>query len=493
MINLTGLRSRILFTVGVSTAAIMMLLSWGMLYNWRETLLAEEKANALAVSGAFSVAVIDALIFADQDLYQSEGFLDNYVVMFMAQNPRLKAITILDQNGHTAARSWDSQDAPWVSGDLAALLATEVVHTTRTQRPDGQWVLETVYPMRTGNRSWGVLVLAIEAGSIRAQIKRNFALLALFTSSVTSLLLLLLWFLLGHLLSSLKTLVTAMDSVDFNDMTGPPLPARRDEIGILYEHFHTMKERVDQSRKDMLSAQHQVWHAERLAAIGRLASGLAHEINNPINGVRNCIYAIRGDLDNKEQTTKYLELMDEGLTNASGVINKLLGFARKQQTDPGPLNLNDAVRAVQRLVEFNLTRKGIGLELELDPQLPEVVADRQLMQEVVMNLVLNAIDAGGKNGLIRITSSPRKDQVVLMVQDFGSGIEPAVLDQVFDPFFTTKKTGEGTGLGLSICLSIVQATGGTLVASSTADAGTCFTISLPVLAMTASLPEPQSE
>ena len=105
MINLTGLRARILFTVGVSTAAIMMLLSWGMLYNWRRSLLAEEISNARAVSGAFSVAVIDALIFADQDLQQAEGFLDNYVVMFMAQNPRLRAITILDQDGHTAARS----------------------------------------------------------------------------------------------------------------------------------------------------------------------------------------------------------------------------------------------------------------------------------------------------------------------------------------------------------------------------------------------------
>ncbi len=109
-----------------------------------------------------------------------------------------------------------------------------------------------------------------------------------------------------------------------------------------------------------------------------------------------------------------------------------------------------------------------------------------------MNLVLNAIDAGEKDGLIRITSCPRDNQVLLVVQDFGSGIEPAILGQIFDPFFTTKKTGEGTGLGLSICLSIVQATGGTLTASSTAESGTCFTISLPVMTMTEALPEPKA-
>jgi len=484
MISLTGLRSRILLTVGISTAAIMMLLSWGMLYSWRATLLAEEKANALAVSGAFSVAVIDALIFADQDLYQSEGFLDNYVVMFMAQNPRLTAITIVDQSGRTAARSWDSREAPWVSGPLPALLAAQTAQTTLTPRADGQWVMETVYPMRTGNRSWGVLILAIEAESIRAQIRRNFVLLALFTSAVTSLLLLLLWVLLGRLLSSLKALVTAMDSVDFTAVTGPSLPTRRDEIGILYQHFHRMQERVDQSRRDVLGAQHQVWHAERLAAIGRLASGLAHEINNPINGVRNCIYAIRGDLENHEQTTSYLDLMDEGLTSASGVINKLLGFARKQQTDPGPVNLNDAVEAVCRLVEFNLTRKGIGLELELDPKLPVVLADRQLMQEVIMNLLINAIDAEKQDGLIKVSSRQEAGHVYLAVQDFGHGIDNAIRDQIFDPFFTTKKTGEGTGLGLSICLSIIQASGGTLEASSSADEGTTFAICLPQLAKT---------
>ena len=484
MIKLTGLRARILFTVGVSTAAIMMLLSWGMLYNWRETLLTEEKANALAVSGAFSVAVIDALIFADQDLYQSEGFLDNYVVMFMAQNPRLTAITILDQNGRTAARSWDSGEAPWVSGPLAHLLASNNPATTMTPRTDGKWVLETVYPMRTGNRSWGVLVLAIEADSIRAQIRQNFLLMLLFTSSVTSLLLLLLWLLLSHLLGSLKTLVTAMDSVDFNTVTGPKLPVRQDEIGILYQHFHRMQERVDQSRRDVLGAQHQVWHAERLAAIGRLASGLAHEVNNPINGVRNCIYAIRNDIENLDQTATYLDLMDEGLTSATSVINKLLGFARKQQTEPGPVNLNDAVQSVQGLVEFNLTRKGIQLELELDPRLPDVLADRQLMQEVIMNLLLNAIDAEKQNGLIRVSSRGEADQVCLTVQDFGSGIDPAIADQIFEPFFTTKKVGDGTGLGLSICLSIVQATGGTLTANSNTEAGTTFALCLPQFSTT---------
>jgi two-component system NtrC family sensor kinase len=478
-VRVGGLRARILLTVGAITTVIMMLLSWGMLYSWRVSLVEQEENNALAVSRAFSVAVIDALIFADQDLYQSEGFLDNYVAMFMEQNPRLRAITILDPAGRIVARSWDSQIAPWVSGPLATLLAAPGPRTMITRSEAGPWVLETVLPMHTGDRSWGVLVLAVEADSIRAQIRRNFIQLALFSTSVTSILLLLLWLLLSRILSSLQVLVTAMDTLDLNVTGGPALPERGDEIGLLFKHFQRMQQRLDQSRTDLLGAQRQVWHAERLAAIGRLASGLAHEINNPINGVRNCIYAIRGDLANHRQTEEYLDMMDEGLTSASGVITKLLGFARKQQTGTGPVSLNEAVTTVQRLVSFNLERKGVTLNTNLDPDLPTVRGDRQLLQEVIMNLLINASDASTEGGLIEVSSSSDRQWVRLAVQDQGHGIQPEDLDKIFDPFFTTKKTGEGTGLGLSICLSIVQAAGGSLDVQSDPGCGSTFTIKLP--------------
>jgi len=474
-----GLRARILLTVGLTATAIMMVMSWSMLYSWRESLVSQEKSNARAVSRAFSVAIIDALIFADQDLYQSEGFLGNYVDLFMAQNSRLRAITILDPAGSVVARSWSRTDPPWVTGSLEELLHIDRPLTTITRTPEGPWVLETVLPMRTGERRWGVLVLAVEADSIRGQIRRNFILLASFSVVVTSGMLLLLWLMLGRLLRSLRALVRAMDTVDFTARPIPALPYRRDEIGTLYKHFHDMQQRVEHSRDELMKAQHQVWHAERLAAIGRLASGLAHEINNPLNGIRNCIYAIRADLDNRRQTVEYLDMMDEGLTHASGVIEKLLGFARKQQAGMGPVNINESVEAVQRLVAFNLERKKITLEMDLESGLPLVSADRQLIQEVIMNLMLNAVDAVQENGFIRVATFSRVDQVVLEIMDRGHGIPPQQIDQIFDPFFTTKKAGEGTGLGLSISLGIVQAHGGNLVVTSEPGVETTFTISLP--------------
>jgi len=404
-----GLRTRILLSVAVVTTLVTMALSWGMLYSWRHSLMEEEEATALAISRAFSVAVIDALIFADQDLYQSEGFLDNYVTMFMEQNTRLEAITILDPQGRTVARSWNDPDPPWVSGSLSGILAAPGPQTAITRAKPGHWVLETLLPMKTGDRNWGVLVLSVEADSIRRQIRRSFIQLALFSTSVTSILMLLLWLMLSRILGSLSVLMAAMDTLDFQVDSNLDLPERKDEIGILFKRFLRMQQRVDKSRKDLLGAQRQVWHAERLASIGRLASGLAHEINNPINGVRNCIYAIRGDLNNHRQTEEYLDMMDEGLSSASGVIQKLLGFSRKQQTGPGRVSLNDAANTVQKLVSFNMERKGINLETALDPDLPFVLADRQLIQEVVMNLLLNAVDASNEGGSITLPAVEREE------------------------------------------------------------------------------------
>jgi signal transduction histidine kinase len=476
-----GLRARILLTVGLTSTAIMLLLSWGMLYSWRRSLVTQEKANALAVSRAFSVAVIDALIFADQDLYQSEGFLDNYVDMFMGENARLRAITILDPAGEVVARSWDRSEPPWVSGTLPEILRADAPRTMITRSAGDAWVLETVLPMTTGEKRWGVLVLAVEADSIRARVRRSFIQLALFSAAVSSVMLLLLWLMLSRMLGSLRTLVTAMDTLDFNVEAVPELPWRGDEIGNLYRHFTNMQRRLELSRRELLTAQHQVWHAERLAAIGRLASGLAHEINNPINGIRSCIYAIRRDPDDRQQTAEYLEMMDEGLTHAAGVIEKLLGFARKQQAGMGPVSVNEAVEAVFRLVAFNLERKDIALESDLAADLPLVRADRQLLQEVVMNLVLNAIDAVEERGAIRVATRAEGREIVLEVVDHGQGIAADQIDRVFDPFFTTKKAGEGTGLGLSICLGIVQAHGGRITVASAPGIETRFTVVLPAM------------
>ena len=474
-----SLRTRVLLAMAGTITVIMMVISWGILAQWRETVLAKERQHAIAVSRAFSVTVVEAMIYEGNDLAQSEGFLANYITGFMRQDPRLRYIIILGPAGEPIARSLQ---APPARADALpqGILSGSVPRTWFRHVEGAGWVQEVYCPLTTGRKRWGSLVAGLEAESVRRELARNFFLLFGLTLVVTGLMMLLLWVLLGRLLRSLRDLVRAMDALELGGDGPADLPERRDEIGVLFRHFQGMRDRLSRSRLELLGAQEQVYHAERLAAIGRLASGIAHELNNPINGVRNCIYAIRRDPDDREKTLAYLQMMDEGMDHAASVIDKLLGFARKQQPVRTPVSMNAVIRTVARMLSFDLARKQITLELELQEDLPEVTGDGQLLQEVIMNLLLNSIDAVGERGHVRVAAGVRDgSRVVVEVADRGHGIAEADLPRIFDPFFTTKGTGEGTGLGLSISLGIVQAHGGTIGVTSQAGVGTAFTVALP--------------
>jgi two-component system, NtrC family, sensor kinase len=474
-----SLRARILLTTAGAVTVIMMAISWGILAQWRQTILAKEQQDAIAVTRAFSVTVIDAMILEGNDLAQSEGFLDNYIAGFMRQNPRLRYIAIAGPGGEKVARSLQGPPA-WSELMPPELLPAQAPVTWFRRHDDVGWVQEAYCPLTTGQKRWGGLLVGFEAESVRREIVRVFFVLLGLVVAITGLTILLLWVLLGRLLGSLRDLVGAMDSLDLEGDDLPTLPDRQDEIGVLFRHFQEMRGRLSRSRLDLISAQEQVYHAERLAAIGRLASGVAHELNNPINGVRNCIYAIRHDPENREKNLAYLQMMDQGMEQAASIITKLLGFARKQQPARAPVAMNTVVRTVARLLSFDLERKAVTLESDLQEDLPAVTGDSQLLQEVVMNLLLNAIDAVDTHGHIRVrTRAGDERSVTVEVRDDGKGIAATDLPRIFDPFFTTKPTGEGTGLGLSVSLGIVQTHGGTIGVASDPGTGTTFTVTLP--------------
>ncbi len=195
--------------------------------------------------------------------------------------------------------------------------------------------------------------------------------------------------------------------------------------------------------------------------------------------MRNCIYAIRRDPANHEQTRSYLEMMDEGLEQAAAVVKKLLGFARQREAVRQPVELNAAIASVTRLLSFDFDKRQVKVALDLAPDLPPVTGDVQQLQEVLTNLLINAADALRDGGTITVTTRRADDQVRIAIADDGPGIAPDDLTRVFEPFFTTKAPGEGTGLGLSISLGIVEAHGGRLEVASAPGAGAVFTITLP--------------
>jgi PAS domain S-box-containing protein len=217
-------------------------------------------------------------------------------------------------------------------------------------------------------------------------------------------------------------------------------------------------------------------HSERLSAVGELVAGVAHEINNPLQTIMGCVEMMieegRGD-------QRDLQLMRQETARAGQIVRNLLAFARRSAPNRSQTDLNEIVRAIAQLRGRHLADRNITLTLDLSQEPVSAVVNREEIQQVVLNLVLNAEHALGESAgtiLIRTTAGP--DTHMLQVIDDGPGIAPELRGRVFEPFFTTKEVGQGTGLGLSLGLGIAKAHGGALQLCETAR-GACFRLTLP--------------
>jgi signal transduction histidine kinase len=290
-----------------------------------------------------------------------------------------------------------------------------------------------------------------------------------------------IYYLVSKMTNSLHNLVETIDKIDLESDEFQDMEISNDEIGYLTRHFRNLEQRLSQSHTKLLDAQRQIYQAEKLASIGRLSSGVAHEINNPLNGIRNCLYSIRQEPENKELQQEYFQLIDEGINHIESVVQKLLGFSRHSKPNISSVNINSIIGMVLHLLSYQMDKKYITISTQLEEHLPEIAADTGLIQEIVMNLLLNSYDAVDEKGKIILRSGQLDhDQIYFSVEDNGAGIPPEEQQHIFDPFFTTKDPGKGTGLGLSVSMGIVEAHGGTMTVYSEPNKKTIFTVTLPI-------------
>jgi PAS domain S-box-containing protein len=228
----------------------------------------------------------------------------------------------------------------------------------------------------------------------------------------------------------------------------------------------------------------QLVHSERLSAVGGLVAGVAHEINNPLQTIIGCVELMIEERRHEGQV-RDLELVRQEATRAGQIVRNLLAFVRRSPADRVTANLNDMVRATAQLREHHLYQNNIALQLELHPVPLTVSVNREEIQQIVLNLLLNAEHAlGDSPGTIVMRTEAGERLHTLQVIDTGPGVSPELRGRVFEPFFTTKDVGQGTGLGLSIGLGIARAHGGSLDLCPTAT-GACFQLTLPASAVTA--------
>jgi len=249
---------------------------------------------------------------------------------------------------------------------------------------------------------------------------------------------------------------------------------------------HTLEERVEQKTRELSGAQEEMLRVERMASIGKLAAVVAHEINNPLAGILTYSKLLKKRLGKEPEpnaeNVAMLDLMESESRRCGEIVKNLMTFGRPTSVNMEPSDLNSVIDRCVRLVQHQLTLKNIELHLDLEKSLPAVRCDNGQIEQVLLALVMNAIDAVPNGGNLSLASrtSPGGGSVQLEVRDDGVGMPKEVIAKMFEPFFTTKERGRGLGLGLAISRNIVDRHGGKIGVVSEPGRGTTFTISLPL-------------
>jgi hypothetical protein len=223
----------------------------------------------------------------------------------------------------------------------------------------------------------------------------------------------------------------------------------------------------------------QLLQAEKLSSIGLLAAGIAHEVNTPITGISSYTQMLLKDTPESDQRKPILEKIERQTFRAAEIVNGLLSFSRMSGSESKALDINQLIDDSLALLDHQLQRSHIRVVSQFDGSLPPVYGNRGKLQQVFVNLFLNARDAMPSGGELMVLTAMNESTVVVDISDTGAGIAEENLKKIFDPFFTTKAIGKGTGLGLAITYGIIQEHGGGIFVDSDSGKGTHFRLKLP--------------
>lgn len=298
----------------------------------------------------------------------------------------------------------------------------------------------------------------------------------------------------------IKSIQNAADNLDFDSLEKseistisirqnligkiPVFFRAKDEIDLLIEKFNDMIKRLSEAYRELKNAESQLIQSEKLATIGTIFAGLAHEINNPVSGIQNCLRRMNKDPQNIEQNKRYLSLMEEASKRIEVVIKNLLNYSRVEDMQFEAVDINELIENALLLVAHKLENSRITLTRENQFVKLNVRGSKVHIEQIIVNLLLNAIDAieaDDENEVktIQISVYEDKDFMKMKIQDSGIGISQEEVNKIFEPFFTTKTASKGTGLGLSIVYNIVNSHNGKIEVESEGNKGTAFIISLP--------------
>ncbi|KPJ60652.1 MAG: hypothetical protein AMJ46_05150 [Latescibacteria bacterium DG_63] len=344
------------------------------------------------------------------------------------------------------------------------------------------WYITAYEPIRdVDDRIIGILYVGLlEAPFVRPQrtiVDVFLLLIALATVIVLS----LLFLFTKQILKPITQIIGMSNKVIGGDLSARVGVRPAGEMGALCSAIDQMADAVEEREEQLkIATSRQIGQSAKLASIGRLAAGIAHEINNPLTGVLTFAHLLRQKNKVDEQSKEDVNVIIRETTRVREIVQGLLNFARESTPQKELLDMNQVITDTMKLVRSQKEFNNVTVVENLAPGLPLIYGDKNQLQQVFLNLSLNAVEAMEQGGTLSITTTAENGNVQIAFQDTGCGIKKEHLDDIFEPFFTTKPPTKGTGLGLSVSYGIIRRHGGSIEADSKEGEGSTFTITLPV-------------
>lgn len=367
----------------------------------------------------------------------------------------------------------------------------------RTPRVAGGY-MEIVMPVVVNGRNTAGLALGVSLDLLARQGRRIRLRLFLVTAGLISSALVVIFWWTRKTVAPLIELTRSAQRLSAGDLSVRVAVSSIDEVGTLAATFNQLAESLQRTiqekdraltetnrlYRNLKVARARLGRAERLSAVGMLAAGVSHELNNPLGIILATAGNLREAIDAKSPWREDVGIIEQETERCRRIIQGLLNFAASGESNPVEADVNALLRETFALVVRDERAKNLKAAWALDPHLPLLLVDPRQMQQVFLNLLLNAADAMDGPGVVTVRSGESIDggqrKVVIEFADRGSGIHPNDLDHIFDPFYTTKKGGAGFGLGLAVSYGIIAGHGGEITVASELGRGTTFTITLPV-------------
>ena len=344
------------------------------------------------------------------------------------------------------------------------------------------WYITAYEPIYDpGNRIIGSLYVGILEKPFKKpqQVIIIFFIIMVGISAVASLI--LMFFYTRKLLKPIDVIVDMSKKVIDGDLTARCSIYPQGELGGLCQTIDKMAGAIEHREEELRRVtQQQISQSEKLATVGRLSAGIAHEINNPLTGVLTFAHLLREKKNNSEEDLKDIDVIIRETTRVREIVKGLLDFARQTPFKKEPVNINAILTQIVELLKSQKEFRGIVITENYSGHNPGFEGDKNQLQQVFLNLIFNACEAISDTGTIVISTGQEGEDIVVSIQDTGCGIKKENLGKIFDPFYTTKPVGKGTGLGLSISYGLIQQHGGFIQCESEEGKGTTFNVRLPV-------------